>query len=481
MDFQIPYNLYRQQYKQKTWALYHALRDTILQGALSYGTRLPATRELAALYGLSRGLVSDVYDMLAADGYLTSEVGRGTYVTFATESHAEVQQELTAPPLSAWGRRLLDLPIPQPTAHPRPAVRCSFTIGRTDWEQFPHAEWNRCLHGAVREMQVQERSEAFHAGGHRPLREALARHLGRSRGLVCEADDIVIVNGSMQAIALLAQLLVNPGDPVVMEDPGYRGIWQAVVAAGGTIVPARVDQHGLVIADWAAQLLFVTPTRQFPTGAVLPLERRQELLAWAARRGAVVVEDEFDSEFRHAGRPIEPLQVLDPGGRVVYIGTFSKTMFSDLRLGYVVLPKWLREPFQKARSLYEPHPTALLQQRAMARFIAEGEYERHLRRMKRVYARKHDSSSCIMQELLGAWFEFVPSDAGLHLFGWWRGTRPAYEAFRTAAREAGIVWPDVDPYNLHESRSGALFGFAHLSEEEVRAAAESLREIALGL
>lgn len=473
VDFQIPYHLYLEKYGKKYLTLYHALRDAIVSGKLAHGMQMPPTRELAEMYQVSRGIVSQVYEMLAAEGYLTSHVGQGTFVSFQHRRHEGLQADARTILLSEWGQRVesgLSLPPLKKRAGNGAAfpVEIDFGIGRTDTDAFPTAEWNRLLYGSVREMLEKQREEEFAAQGHGGLRDAIARYLKRARGLDVAAEDVVVVNGSMQAIALLAQLLVNPGDAVVMEDPGYRGIREAMAAVGGEVIPAPVDACGIQVADWEARLLFVTPSRQFPTGAVLSLERRQELLQWAARRNAVIVEDVYDSEFRYQGRPIEPLKALDRSGRVVYLGTFSKTMFSDIRIGYAVVPAWLRSAFVKARYLYEPHPTSLLQQRALAQFMNSGQYERHLRRMKRVYGQKHRLCVELLQERLGEWFEFVESDAGLHVFGWWKGSVEGFEAFLEAGREVGVRVPDARGYLMRWEGNACMFGFAGLSEEEIR-------------
>jgi GntR family transcriptional regulator/MocR family aminotransferase len=251
------------------------------------------------------------------------------------------------------------------------------------------------------------------------------------------------------------------------------------MAAGGKVIEAEVDHAGIKLADWDARLLFVTPSRQFPTGAVLSMERRQALLQWATRRGAIIVEDDYDSEFRHHGRPIEPLKALDAQGRVVYIGTFSKTMHPDLRLGYAVVPSGLRDAFLKAKQLFEPHPTAILEQRALASFMNSGQYERHLRRMKRIYSRRYEGMFAEMTRRLSDLFEHIPSDAGLHMFVWWKGSNDTWSRFKASCRDAGIIWSDGDPnYAEHKQRPSACFGFSHLEEPEILKGIDMMRTIA---
>ncbi|UJF32123.1 MocR-like pyridoxine biosynthesis transcription factor PdxR [Paenibacillus hexagrammi] len=484
MDFHLPLATYQAKYPGKYAALYHALRDEIVRGVLEKDVKLPSSRELAAMYGISRGTVNQVYDMLLAEGYLQALRGKGTYVAYRADKR-EYKEDAGEPVvLSNWANRLLANSDDRGAGIRRyrkeqaeaAGKLISFELGQPDHEHFPSELWNRCLYEQVRRMAVFPLEDEFAAEGHPALREAIAQHLRRVRGIDASAERIVIVNGSMQAIALLAQLLVEPGDPVIVERPGYPGIGRAIEAAGGVPVPVQVDGHGVVPQPWDSRLLFVTPSRQFPTGAVLDLDRRQQLLRWAAERGAVIVEDDYDSEFRHRGRPMEPLQVLDREGRVVYLGTFSKTMPQHLRIGYAVLPDSLHGAFAAAKRLFEPHPSGLLEQRALAAFMASGGYERHLRRMRRVYAGKFLQLQTLLQEQLSTLFEWVESDAGLHLFGWWRGDARTYAAYAAACREAGVTWSDADRYGMPPGLAGACLGFAHLTEGEMQLGVSRMKQ-----
>ncbi|MDR6553916.1 PLP-dependent aminotransferase family protein [Paenibacillus qinlingensis] len=485
MAIYLPFQAYLTRYPSKYAALYHALRDEIVGNKLKMSTKLPSSRELADELGISRGTVNQVYDMLIAEGYLQADIGRGTFVVYADGQVMPVAKTGKTIELSAWGTRVNEAEIggggesrkAKERAGQFAEAEIAFVVARPQMDLFPREQWNRGLYEQVRRMTESPHEDVHIAEGNYALREAIALHLRRMRGIDALPERIVIVNGSMQAIALLTQLLVNPGDPVVLERPGYQGASRAVLAAGGVPVHAAVDEQGLIPQPWDARLLFVTPSRQFPTGAVLGLERRQLLLRWAAEQGAVIVEDDYDSEFRHRGRPIEPLKVLDQEGRVVYIGTFSKTMLLDLRIGYVVLPEALHDAFAAAKRLYEPHPTGLLEQRSLAAFMASGGYERHLRRMRRVYASKFLLLQALLQEQLSTLFEWVDSDSGLHLFGWWRGDLRSYNEYAAACRAAGVTWTDAGNYALPAGRAGACFGFAHLTEAEIRQGVSRLRSI----
>ncbi|PYI52069.1 PLP-dependent aminotransferase family protein [Paenibacillus flagellatus] len=473
-DFHVPFLSYSERYPLKYEALYHAIKDSIADGKLEYGAKLPSSRELGKLYALSRGIVSQVYDMLASEGYVESEVGRGTYVAYRRDRMPAADEGGGREcDLSAWGRRIAAEP-PHPS--PEPKAPIEFAIGYGDKSLFPTTAWNRALYAQVRRMGDVSDGDVFAAEGHEPLREAVGRHLRRVRGIRADASSVAIVNGSMQAIGLLTQLLVEPGAPVVVENPCYSGFLSAIAAAGGRPVAAETDEHGIVPSDWDAKLLFVTPSRQFPTGAVLGLERRQRLLAWAAERGAIVVEDDYDSEFRHRGRPIEPLKALDRDDRVVYVGTFTRTMMHHFRIGYAVLPARLREPFLRAKRLFEPHPASILEQRALAAFMNGGEYERHLRRLGRVYSRKFELLRGLLASELAGAFAPVPSDAGLHVFARWRGSAESYGAFRRDCFDAGVAWSDGSRYYAERPVASACFGFAHLSEADIAEGVRRMRE-----
>ncbi|WP_275259497.1 PLP-dependent aminotransferase family protein [Paenibacillus pinistramenti] len=299
------------------------------------------------------------------------------------------------------------------------------------------------------------------------MRAAIAAHLRAARGIAANRASICCFSGSMQALALLSQLLLGEGARAVAEDPGYPGIRLAAAAAGAAVVPAGVDGRGIIPRDWDAQVLFVTPGRQFPTGAVLAPERRRELLAWARRRNAVIVEDDFDSEFRWAGQPMEPLAAQDRGERVVFVGSFTKTLFSALRIGYAVLPRPLVEPMRLAKALYEPFSPALLEQRTLARFMARGDYDKHLRRMRRIYGVRYDVFRRELENRLGGLFAPLPLSSGLHVYAAWRRSPEEYVLYRDACRRSGVFFQDVEGYWTGPHGPAACFFFAGLEPEAI--------------
>nr|WP_223069584.1 PLP-dependent aminotransferase family protein [Paenibacillus caui] len=547
-DFALPWETAVKTYRYKYLAMYHAIRSVIRDGTLPKGSRLPASRELAAMYGLSRGSVAQAYDMLLAEGYVYARVGQGTFVApnFAGadlaargEEGAEdgkresAGEDVPDLPLSSWGRRLLaqsgqedvrggkgsfpeedgpghpdrrtgiersrkagadagarmdpkqegtemarrgrqagrSAPEPREAAGPSGNGWISFAEGGPGAADFPHAAWRSALSRAAGD--IYGPADVFGDAG---LRAAIAAHLRASRGIAAEPASICCFSGSMQAIALLSQLLLGEGARAVVEDPGYPGIRRAAAATGAAVIPAEVDGRGMIPRDWDAQVLYVTPGRQFPTGAVLAPERRRELLAWAQRRGAVIVEDDFDSEFRWGGRPMEPLMAQDPGGRVVFVGSFTKPLFPALRLGYAVLPPQLVQPVRLAKSLYEPYSPAQLEQRSLARFMARGDYDKHLRRMRRIYGLRHETFHRELESRLGGLFTPLASYSGLHVYALWRRSKAEYEAFRSASRSRGVSFRDASGYWIGDHPPAACFFFGHLEPEAIVQGMERLAD-----
>lgn len=481
MHFPIPFNEFSEQYKYKYLALYHAIRAAVRDGILPAGSRLPSSRELAEAYGMSRGSVAHAYDLLLAEGYVHSAVGSGTFVAqIAPVGSDHAPNKAADIRLSPWGKRIAGLMSRgergdwNGSASESESIEgggggddvISFLDAGPSVAAFPQAAWKSALARAARDQGGREPAEPP-AAGDPSLRAAIAAHLRRSRGIAAEAEQICLFNGSMQAIVLLAQLLLGEGERAVLEDPCYHGIDRAVSACGGIAVPAPVDGDGIIPRDWDARVLFATPGRQFPTGAVLSPARRRELLTWAEARNAVIIEDDYDTEFRWAGRPQEPLKALDRGDRVVYVGSFSKTMFASLRIGFAVLPRSLVAPVLRAKSLYEPVPPARLEQRALARFMLTGDYERHLRRMRRIYSAKLELFRGEMEKALPGLFQLKPTDAGLLVFAPWQRSVEEYAAFREAAKLRGAAFRDGGIYRLTPGRPAACFSLAHLEEHQI--------------
>ena len=463
----------------------HALKSAIRMGRLGQGARLPSTRSLAADLGVSRNTVMLAYEHLAAEGYIVSRHRSTTAVAAGVPSPAPPASSrparVGAPRLSRYGRRLTRDPAMPPSASyaARPGIRYDFRYGRPAVAEFPHEIWRRLLAARARRTAL----DTFGYGppaGYGPLREALAAYLGRARGVSCDAGQIVIVNGSQQAFDLAARVLLDPGDRVVMEEPHYSGARLVFEAAGARLTGIPVDAEGLDTTKLpaAARLACVTPCHQFPTGVIMPVGRRQALLDWAARTGAWVIEDDYVSEFRYEGSPLEALQSLDRGGRVIYVGTFSKTLFPALRLAYVVLPRALVPAFLNAKWISDRF-SAMLAQQALADFITSGQFERYLRRAGARNAKRRRALITALQQHFGGRIEIAGENTGVHLLVWLNGVRMSgLDAIIARAADAGVGLYSIGPYYARTPRrAGLLFGYASLTEAEIRAGIRRLAEV----
>jgi GntR family transcriptional regulator/MocR family aminotransferase len=321
--------------------------------------------------------------------------------------------------------------------------------------------------------------------GYGPLRKAIASYAARSRGVAATAEQVVVVNGTQQALDLIAQLLVEPGDQVLVEEPCYLAARQVFAAAGACLLPTAVDERGLDTSrlprDADVRLAYVTPSHQFPLGGILPLERRLELLRWAQRSGAYIVEDDYDSEFRYDGRPVESVQGLDRDGRVLYVGTFSKVLFPSLRIGYLIVPKSLTPAIASLRFLSDCHsPT--FEQTVLADFISEGHFERHLRRSRERNKARRAALLAALQRHLGSSVAIAGASAGVHLVLWLREVAPAeLDALLSQAAVRGLGAYSVAPYySRPPQRAGLLLGYANLSERDIHQGVALLARILRG-
>jgi GntR family transcriptional regulator/MocR family aminotransferase len=481
------------------WRVYDRLRRDILGGRLRPGERLPSSRALARSLRVSRTTVVLAYEQLLAEGYLETRPASGTFVSRVLPEEGprpnvqspgpevpaarpEVGRETLDPGLSRWGARLLEAGRAAPETGAR-RLPYDFRPGRPDWTAFPRGLWRRLA--ARRWAGASDELASYgDPAGYRPLREAIAAHLARSRAVRCSVDQVVVVNGSQQAADLLARVWLDPGDAAAVEDPGYPEAALALRAYGVYVLPTPVDGDGLVVerlprpADpQAPRLVYVTPSHQFPTGTVLSLGRRLALLEWAAARGALVVEDDYDSEFRYEGRPLESLQGLDTTGLVAYVGSFSTALFPPLRVGYAVLPLRLVEPFVAAKWLAD-RQTATIEQQVLADFIAEGHFARHLRRMGRLYRERRDILLDALRRHLAETVQPGGTGAGLHLVGW-LSPELDEDAVAAAAAASGVGVYPLGRFRLRGGgRPGLLLGYAALDERQIH---EGVRRLADGL
>jgi len=401
--------------RQRLHALHGQLRAAIMDGRLKPEQQLPSTRELAVELGASRNTVVAAYDLLLSEGYLVARRGTGNFV-------AGVPAPRAASPLVAieGGDRRLN-PMWREAALRKPsdtrsAVRYDFSLGVPDAARFPFEDWRRLSARALRAFS--RMPAAYEApAGRVALRTAIAGHISFARAVACQPDDIVVTSGAQQAFDLLARVLVTPGRTVVaVEDPGYPHLRTAFEAAGAKVVAVPVDAEGLVVERLPAEVrvIYVTPSHQFPLGSVMSPRRRAALLAFARKHHAVVIEDDYDGEFRYGGRPLDALQTLDRDGSVFYVGTFSKSLFPALRLGYVVAPPWALAALMAVRQLSDWHSDVLAQD-TLAMFIAEGHLARHVRKMRKIYAERRTLLLDALARHAGDTLQPIPSDAGLHL------------------------------------------------------------------
>ncbi|MFI6534657.1 PLP-dependent aminotransferase family protein [Nonomuraea sp. NPDC050547] len=383
--------------------IYRQLLDAILDGRLRPGERLPPTRELAARLDVSRNTVAVAYDRLVADGFLAGRAGAGTFVTGEPVRGRAAPRGVVRP-------RALWRDAAEPLMPPRGRAHHDFTVGLPDPKLFPIASWRRLL---ARELRVSSAGYLDPAGDG-SLKEAIARHVGISRSVRAGADDVIVTQGAQQALDLIGRVLIEPGACVAVEEPGYPPARRLFRSLGARVAGVPVDEEGLDVAALpkAARLVYVTPSHQFPLGVPMSLARRTALLEWARHRDAVIIEDDYDSEFRFGERPLEPLQSLDGAGRVVYVGSFSKTLLPTLRLGFLVAPASLRTALRAAKQLTDWHGDPFAQA-ALARFIDEGLLARHIRKATKEYAARHAQITALLAA--DARFQLVPSAAGLHV------------------------------------------------------------------
>lgn len=463
-----------------TGQIYRQLREGILEGRLVGGERLPSTRDLAKQLRVSRKTTLDVFERLVMEGYLRTLAGDGTFVALGlARAHAAVQSanepKVEAASNSSSVRKVwVEVPIAL-SMHPRRApLTYDFRGGVTDKSHFPFDAWRRCFNHALR-VQARSRADYREPGGEQELRLAISRYVAFSRALVCNWQDVIVTQGAQQALDLLARILIRPGDVVALEDPGYPPARAVFAAAGAEIVDVPVDAHGIVVARLPreARLVYVTPSHQFPLGMPMTLERRVALLEWAEQNHVVVAEDDYDGEFRFEGRPVESLKSLDRAGLVAYVGTFSKTIFPELRIGYVIPPRGLNAALQKAKQASDWH-TCVLTQTALARFMLDGHFARHLRRVNRQYEARRKTLIAYLQGSLSPWLDPIVPVAGIHLTALLKGGF-GEDKLIAAAREASIALYRIGAYYAAEpAKPGFLFSYGEMSVEDIEIALNKL-------
>jgi GntR family transcriptional regulator / MocR family aminotransferase len=470
--------------------LYDELRQSILAGRLAAGSRLPSSRALAASLGVSRTTVTQSYDQLISEGYLQTAIGSGTSVclqlpdellrtTPVKPTALKTQAKRKIARLSDYGESLNDA---EPLEPPEYEAAINFRSGRPALEEFPLRLWRRLFLRQYRLGNARMLDYADGAQGYRPLREAIRNYVSRSRAVNCDASQIVIVNGSQQALDLITRILIDRDDMVGLEDPGYLGARRAFLAQGARLMPVPVDEAGLVVERLTTpvavkpKVVYVTPSHQFPTGAVLSLPRRLELLAWAEESDGLIIEDDYDSEFRYSSRPIPALQGLAQSQSVIYVGTFSKILFPALRVGYLIVPEYLTRVFSRAKWLAD-RQTPMLEQKVLTDFINEGHLERHLRRMRTLYDRRRQTLVRALEYHLGGRVEILGENTGMHLMVRLQ-TALSDEEVVSRARAEGMGLVSAKLYYLKNGRRDEfVLGYAGLSERKIQEGVRRLAKI----
>ncbi|ASC72583.1 PLP-dependent aminotransferase family protein [Halomicronema hongdechloris C2206] len=461
------------------------LRGAVLQKRLKPNQQLPPSRLLAQSLDISRVTVTQSYDQLVSEGYLETRKGSGTFVCaqlpedyLQIEPIAQNSSPSSAPTrLSQFGTQLL---AGQALEGPCPQSAINFRYGNPASELFPMDLWRRLLtrHCSTSSSLMNYSADA---AGYLPLRQAIADYLGRSRAVQCSPEQVIIVNGSQQALDLIARLTLDAGDWVAMEDPGYLGARYCFAAQGANLQPIPVDEEGVDVAALAQypqsfKLLYVTPSHQFPTGVTLSLSRRLALLQWAQQTGTLILEDDYDGEYRYGDRPIPALQGLDRNNTVIYVGTFSKILFPALRIGYLVVPKAWIPLVSRAKWLCD-RQSPLLEQYALADFFTEGHFDRHIRRMRHLYNQQRQALVNVLKESFDSRITILGENAGIHLMAKLETPIPDEAVIQRAASvDVGVI--SAQSYYLASPKTGEfIFGYAQLDEDQIQQGIQALAQV----
>ncbi len=466
--------------------LFLKLRDAILEGRLTSGTRLPSSRMLAKDLDVSRNTVLSAFDQLTAEGYMESRVGAGSFVSrqlpddLLTRMKSGDRPE-NGPrdiPLSRVARMLL------PTASPRLYQGRAFAPGTPELGLFPYEDWARLLARHWRNPK-REYLVGNPVGGSKVLREALANHLGQSRAVRCDPEQVIVLSGSQQAIHLVIKAFAEPGDPIWMEEPGYPGTRDAILSSGATPVPVPVDAEGFDLAAARkmspdARLACISPSHQYPLGQTMSLPRRLDLLQWAKEENRFILEDDYDSEYRYTGRPLSSLQGLDTDNRVLYVGTMSKVMFSGLRVGYLVVPPDLIDVFLAIRRNIDGHSPSV-PEAALADFISEGYLSGHIRRMRLLYEQRQKILITLLRDRLGPLVSVEPEASGMHLVVRLDRRIPDKRVEAEAQKHGMMLRALSGFYQNPTPANGLIMGFAGTHEKDMPQLVDKLAVILASL
>ena len=465
--------------------LYSAMRDIIHAGGMQIGERLPASRTLATDLKISRTTVINVFEILTSEGLIESRTGAGTFVSKAwmTTRPAETSvvkkqdsvRPMLQPRLSKVITRALDNFVDR-----LPHKTKAFTTALPAFDAFPSALWAQYVTRSWRSNHLGNMGYAD-PRGHFPLRQAIASHLLSNRGIKCEPEQIFIVSGAQQAFQIIGNVLLDPDDLVWFENPGAIGASNSLIASGAKLIPIPVDQDGLVVEDGLRRapdfrLAFVTPAHQQPLGVSMSIERRFALLNAADRNNAFIIEDDYDSEFRYSGQPPPTLKGIDNLGRVIYVGTFSKTLFPALRLGFFLAPTQLVDVFNRvSKALLQGVPSS--HQAVVAAFMQEGHFATHIRRMRQIYAERHQVLCDTAQERLGGLLDIVPTDTGLHTIARIPNNLDEVE-IATATLEKNVVVTPIKRYCIAPTdQKGLVLGFSGIPPSEIVDGVKTLEKV----
>jgi GntR family transcriptional regulator/MocR family aminotransferase len=463
--------------------LYEGYRDAIVERRLRAGERLPSTRALAAELRISRIPVVTAFEQLLAEGYLESHVGSGTFVSAAVQEEPSFQAPAAPRSAPAPGPRRVSRAseriVPQSQAWS--GGRGAFRLSEPALDHFPSQRWSALV---ARHSRAPSPALLAYGGpmGLSALREALAEYLRTSRGVRCEAAQIMVVSGSQQALELSSRVLLDPGDPVWAEEPGYVGARNAFELTGARLIPVPVDDEGLDVSAGIARCaearaVYVTPSHQYPLGMTMSASRRLRLLDWARQSGAWIIEDDYDSEYRYEGPPVAALQGLDRDARVIYIGTFSKVLFPALRIGYMVLPEDLVDRFARVRDTLDVFPPTLPQE-VLTDFINEGHFGRHLRRMRVLYQERRTALVEALTEQLGGSVQVLGAEAGMHLVAALPRAADDQRISQRAAEQGLWAMPLSTCFLEKPTRQGLVLGYGGTAASQMRAAVSRLRRAA---
>ena len=455
-------------------AVYRQIRDGILTGKLRGGDPLPSSRDLASRIQVSRNTVVEAYERLRAEGFLETRVGSGTFVRHGIQSRPESEHRRSPlRPRDSWSA------ISEGPDLSATVAEFDFRLGIPDASAFPFPEWRARLRRQIGPRLVGTGAHVGAAGDPR-LRAALARHVSVSRGVRARTEDVFVTNGVQQAVDLLTRVLLEPGETVAVEDPGYPPVRRAFEAYGCQVTGVPVDEEGIVVEaiPSGCRLVYVTPSHQYPLGMAMSMDRRQGLLAWADSADGAILEDDYDCEFRYGGRPLEPLQALDSTGRVIYLGSLSKVLLPTLRLGFAVLPEPLHSAFRKAKHVTDWH-SPLPVQGAAAEFIDDGLLSRHTRRMLRVYAERHRRIVDALDRDLEEFLDPITAHGGLHVTAFLKEGAPSDDvliAERAAESDIAII-PLSPRYSKARARPGLIFGYGAIATSRISEGLERLARL----